>query len=266
MIQRLFSLFLCSVLFAACSGAKKPLRIDFSPVFGAQKLACGDTAGPVQLTDLRLYVADIELVAASGEVVDMQLEEDGIWQQADLAFLDMEDGQGLCDNGSAAMNASLRGLAPEREYVGLRFTVGVPFDRNHKAPLTASAPLGEGAMHWHWRGGYKFLRAGIRTADDGFWLHLGSTGCKGEIQDITGCSAPNRVSVELVDFVPGEDIVAVDLAELVAGTILQDGMATDCSSGPAESSCPAPFASLGLDHATGSLAHSQRVFRKQARN
>jgi uncharacterized repeat protein (TIGR04052 family) len=266
MIQRLFSLSLCVVVLASCSGAKSPLRIDFTPVFGEQNLACGDPALPVQLTDLRFYITDIELLTPNGDVVVMQLDEDQIWQQADLAFLDMENGQGYCDNGTGDMNASLRGRVPDREYVGLRFTVGVPFNRNHTNPLTASAPLGEGAMHWHWRAGYKFLRAGIRTADDGFWLHLGSTGCKGTVQKISGCSSPNRVSVELSDFVPGQDIVEVNLAALVANAELEDGVATDCSSGPAESSCVAPFTSLGLEHSEGSSRPSQRVFRKQVRD
>ena len=266
MIQRLFSLLLSTVLLVSCSGAKTPLRITFAPVFGGQQLACGDTGGIVQLTDLRFYISDIELLTASGEAIEMQLDEDGIWQQANLAFLDMEDGRGLCDNGTSDMNASLRGAVPNREYVGLRFTIGVPFERNHLDPLSASAPLGEGAMHWHWRAGYKFLRAGIRTVDDGFWLHLGSTGCKGTVQNITGCSSPNRVQVELMNFVPGEDIVEVDLAALVGDAELEDGVATDCSSGPAESSCAAPFASLGLDHAAGTSVHSQRVFRRRVRD
>jgi uncharacterized repeat protein (TIGR04052 family) len=266
MTRRLVSLLICTVLIVACSGAKSPLRITFSPVFDGQKLTCGDPDAGVQLTDLRFYVSDIELLTASGEAVNLQLEEDGLWQQADLAFLDMEDGQGSCDNGTSDMNASLRGVAPQQPYVGLRFTVGVPFDRNHSDPLSAGAPLGEGAMHWHWRAGYKFLRAGVRTADDGFWLHLGSTGCKGTVQDISGCSSPNRVHVELADFVAGEDVVEIDLAALVAESELQDGVATDCSSGPAESNCQGPFALLGLKHATGSSAQSQRVFRTQIRH
>ena len=263
MIRRLL---LLAPLLASCSDPQAPLRIAFAPVFDGKTLVCGDSADVVQLTDLRFYVSDIKLVAASGEVVDMQLDADGIWQQTDLAFLDMENGEGYCDNGTANLNSSLRGQAPQQDYVGLQFTVGVPFERNHADPLLAAAPLGEGAMHWHWRAGYKFLRAGVRTADDGFWLHLGSTGCKGTVQDITSCRSPNRVNVELLDFIPGEEIVAVDLTALVARSELEDGIATDCSSGPAESSCPAPFASLGLDHNTGTPTRSQRLFRKLVRD
>ena len=263
MIRRLFLLLLCTLVPVSCSDARAPLNIAFVPVFDGQILACGNTAGTAHLTDLRFYVSDLQLVTADGDLVDMALEADTHWQQTDLAFLDFENAEGYCDNGTANVNTFLRGNAPKQDYVGLRFTVGVPFDRNHADPLLASAPLGEGAMHWHWRAGYKFLRAGIRTADDGFWLHLGSTGCKGTVQKISGCGSPNRVQVELNDFVPGKDVVEVNLGALVAQSQLEDGAATDCSSGPAEISCVGAFAALGLDHETGKASSHQQVFRKQ---
>ena len=77
------------------------------------------------------------------------------------------------------------------------------FDLNHDNPLTAEPPLDDPDMHWHWRSGYKFLRAGIRTATDGFWIHAGSAGCEGTVGNITGCRFPNRIDVFLPDFVPG---------------------------------------------------------------
>ncbi len=263
MIRRLVSLLLCTQVLLSCSDAKAPLNIAFVPVFGGQQLTCDNPGDVVQLTDLRFYVSEVQLLTADGELVDMLLEADTLWQQTDLAFLDFENGLGHCDNGTSNVNSFLRGYAREQDYVGLRFTVGVPFERNHADPLLATAPLGEGAMHWHWRAGYKFLRAGIQTADDGFWLHLGSTGCKGTVQEISGCNSPNRVRVELNDFVPGKDVVEVDLAALVAHVQLEDGIGTDCSSGPAETSCVAPFAALGLDHETGKASSSQQVFRQQ---
>jgi hypothetical protein len=116
-------------------------------------------------------------------------------------------------------------------------------------------------MHWHWRAGYKFLRTGISTADDGFWLHLGSTGCEGTVRNITACNSENRVHVVLTNFVLGRDAVVVDLAALTSGTNLDDALATDCSSGPAEAACAAPFLALGLDFPTGESAFEQKLFR-----
>jgi len=214
-----------------------------------------------QLTDLRFYVQDLRLVSAVGESVAVTLEADNKWQQHNLALLDFEDGSGLCMNGSAGTNVSLRGSVPEGNYRALSFTIGVPFDQNHSDPLHAKAPLGDPAMHWHWRAGYKFMRVGIRTATDGFWLHLGSTGCEGTVRNISGCRFANRIRVELNDFVLGRDSVIVDLAALTSGVDLSDALLTNCSSGPSEVACSAPFRALGIDFHTGEAGFEQKMFR-----
>lgn len=265
-MQRLAILLLSGQLLGACSDSQVEFVIPFTPVFGEHALACGAIGNVVALSDLRLYVADVQLVSDKGTLIDVELEADGKWQQPDLALLDFEDGTGACVNGSSATNTALRGVAPPGEYRGLRFTVGVPFERNHSDPLQAAAPLGDQAMHWHWRAGYKFLRAAINTANDGFWIHLGSTGCEGTVRNISSCHAPNRVAVMLADFVPERDIVAIDLAALLDDTALEDAVATDCSSGPAEVSCRAPFHALGLDFAGGKATEGQRVFRVKDSN
>lgn len=152
---------------------------------------------------------------------------------------------------------------PKREYRGLRFTIGVPFRLNHDDPLTAMPPLGDADMHRDRRSGYKFLRAGIATTSDGFWIHVGSARCDGTIEHITGCHFENRITVELPDFVPGESTVRVELAALLDGTDLGDGVSSECSSGPSETACLAPFAALGIDFLTGERSGPQRVFSVQ---
>lgn len=247
--------------FAACTKPPIPVSVPFVAQFGSESLGCEERSGATQLTDLRFYVQGVQLVTADGHAVPVSLDPDNMWQQSDLALLDFEDGSGSCLNGTGETNQFLRGSVPDGEYRGLSFTVGVPFDRNHADPLQAKAPLGDPAMHWHWRAGYKFMRAGIRTADDGFWLHLGSTGCEGTVRNISGCNFGNRVRVELADFVLGGDAVVVDLAALTSGTNLDDAVPTDCSSGPAEATCAEPFKALGLDFSTGETAFDQKVFR-----
>ena len=246
---------------AGCSPPPVSVEIPFNAVFGDEILDCESQNGGLELTDLRLYVANPELIASDGERVELQLEPDGRWQQHDLALLDFETGAGGCANGTAEVNTVLRGTAKAADYQSLQFTVGVPFDRNHRDPLLAAAPLGDPAMHWHWRGGYKFLRAGVQSGDDGFWIHLGSTGCEGTVQNISGCRAPNRVTVRLDGFRPGEDEVVIDLAALAEAAALGDGARTSCASGPAEADCEAPFAALGLDHASGLAGGTQQVLR-----
>jgi len=262
-LQRLCILFLFAHVLTACSDRQHEVAIPFAPVFGEENLSC--SGNTLALTDLRLYVSDVQLVSTDGILVDVRLHSDGQWQQPDLVLIDLEDGTGACVNGTSVMNTTLRGLVPAGEYRGLNFTVGVPFDRNHGDPLKADAPLGDSAMHWHWRAGYKFLRAGFRTADDGFWIHLGSTGCEGTVKNITGCRFPNRVQVSLDDFVPGQDIVAIDLAAFIADAALEDAVPTDCSSSPAEDSCATPFNALGLDFGTDLATQDQRVFGLKVR-
>lgn len=257
-MRRLTPALLTLLLASGCGGEPVEVEIPFLASYGDEALACEGPAD-LELTDLRFYASELRLVAASGAEARLQLYSDGRWQQSDLAMLDLETGRGACVNGTAETNFSLTGTVPADDYVGLRFVLGVPFDRNHGDPLRAEAPLGDAAMHWHWRGGYKFLRAGLRKGNDGFWLHLGSTGCSGRIGAITECTAPNRVAVELTVFDPWHDAVRVDMAALFTGIDLSDGVAGDCSSSPAESTCRAPFAALGLAGAT------QTVFSRQPR-
>jgi uncharacterized repeat protein (TIGR04052 family) len=257
----LISLFLA---LNACSRRPIELVIPFEALNGDAVIRCDSPESGPRLTDLRFYVASVQAIRVDGVAVDIRLHPDDQWQQAELALLDFENGTGACDNGTLATNTVLRGTLPAGEYRGLLFTIGVPFELNHGDPLLAAAPLDDAAMHWHWRAGYKFMRAGIRTADDGFWIHLGSTGCEGTVQNITGCRFPNRVEVLLPEFVPGDDSVVVDLAALLRETDLLDTHATDCSSGPAEQSCEVPFRALGLDFATGTVLNAQNVFLRRS--
>ena len=263
MIQRL--LLLCTAIWTVtgCSGPEKQLRIPFVALFDGAETGCAGSEADLSLSDLRFFVSSVRAIRNDGVAVDLVLQPDNQWQQADLALLDFEDGTGACDNGTPDTNTVLRGTLPAGEYRGLLFTIGVPFEFNHGDPLLAAPPLDDTAMHWHWRAGYKFMRAGVRTADDGFWIHLGSTGCEGTVKNITGCHFPNRAEVLLPEFVPGDDSVAVDLAALFRGTDLLDTRATDCSSGRAERTCEAPFRALGLDFATGSVSNNQNVFLRR---
>ena len=243
----------------ACSEPQLGVKIPFVATWGEAPLSCEDDAA-IALSDLRFYVSELSLIDTDGRHHALSLDEQLQWQQGDLALIDLENGNGSCTNGSGELYSYLVGFLPPGEYRGLEFTVGVPFERNHANPLTAEAPLDDAAMHWHWRSGYKFLRAGVATADDGFWVHLGSAGCEGTVRNVTGCRFPNRVSVTLPDFTIREHTVAIDLEKLLDGTDLADKKPSDCSSGPPEDACIAPFAALGLDFATGAKRGAQGVF------
>jgi uncharacterized repeat protein (TIGR04052 family) len=242
---------------AGCGKESTRVEIPFLANFANAPISCDGSTSPA-LTDLRFYVHDVRLIDLNEQAHVVQLDETP-WQQRNLAFLDLEDGTANCSNGTSDTRRMLQGTVERAEFRGLEFTLGVPFSQNHGDPLQAQLPLGDADMHWHWRGGYKFLRAGLRTEDDGFWIHLGSTACEGTIRNITGCNAPNRVTVRLDNYTPG-DVVAVDLAGFVERGALDDATPSDCSSGPAEEPCVDAFAVLGLNHATGDDEGRQRVF------
>jgi len=246
---------------AACSDSRLGVKIPFAVVHGEHSITCDSPN--TSLTDLRFFVSDLALLNAEGRQEPVVLDDQYQWQQRDLALIDLENGRDACQNGTAEIYSYLVGSVPAGDYKGIVFTVGVPFERNHANPLTAATPLDIAAMHWHWRSGYKFLRAGIRTHAESFWLHLGSAGCEGTTTNVSGCRFPNRVAVELPDFLLRNDTIAIDLEGLFAGANLLDGEHGDCSSGPAETSCVAPFLALGIDHESGEIVHRQRVFMLQ---
>jgi uncharacterized repeat protein (TIGR04052 family) len=246
------------LLGASCSEPYLGVKLPFVATWAGKTIHCDNS--DIALSDLRLYVSSIELYDRSGRAQPLELHDNLQWQQSELALIDLEDGTGACINGSSETYPYLVGSLPPGDYQGIRFTVGVPFERNHADPLLAARPLDDAAMHWHWRSGYKFLRAGIRTPDDGVWIHVGSAGCEGTVRAISGCRFPNRVTVELPEFVPGRDSIAIDLNVLFAKVDLSNATATNCSSGPPESTCIAPFAALGIDFESGKPAGQQRVF------
>lgn len=250
-----------AALCLSCSRWDLGFEVPFIATWDGVPLSCD--GAETSLTDLRFYISKPQLVTEDGVVRDVGFVVERHWQNDVVALIDLEDGSGACQNGTAEVATRLVGVARAGDYRTLRFTVGVPFRLNHANPLTASPPLDDPDMHWHWRSGYKFLRAGVRTESDGFWIHVGSAGCEGTVGNITGCRFPNRIDVELDGFVPGESRVAVDLARLTAGVDLEDGTMSDCSSGPAEDSCVAPFRNLGIDFASGRADGVQNVFSLQ---
>jgi uncharacterized repeat protein (TIGR04052 family) len=229
-----------------CSESAAPVTLHFAATYGGRPIGCTESPNGLSLTDLRFYVHDIALFDQAGNRVPLNLEDDGLWQDGNVALLDFEDGQGACLNGSPQLNESVRGRLRGGPFHKVSLTVGVPEDINHSDPLVARAPLNYTAMHWHWLTGYKFLRAGIGNDLDSFWIHLGSSRCDGSIAQGIECAAPNRVRVEIADFDLNNDRIAIDLEALFANIDLTDGIASDCSSGPEELACLAPFAALGL--------------------
>jgi len=275
---------LAALLTAACGEEPEPLpsepvnlSIVFKPRVGSQDFACGQqytgvgtTATAYEPKDFRLYVHNVRLLS-HGTEVPLALTDDGAWQQDGVALLDFEDKTGLCSNGTAATNDRLVGKAPAGHYTGLRFAVGVPFEKNHQDASTANAPLNVSTLFWSWAGGYKFIRLDGRTTGlpNGHNLHLGSTECQTSgPNQVTSCQNANRFEVEIPDFDPTQaQRVVLDVAAVFSSSNLDANQAQSgpgCMSEPADTDCAPIFDRLGLAFGgTQANPAHQLFFRKE---
>ncbi len=264
----------------AAGAADQPVAIRFAALVGDQPFVCGhgyDGVGSAgsRITpgDFRLFVSGLRLIGADGKPVAIALEQDGQWQQRDLALLDFEDKTGPCANGTVDMRDQVRGTVPAGNYRGLVFTLGVPADLNHQDATIAASPLNLTSMFWNWQGGYKFLRidltgGGAAPAMKPMAAGLGSTGCDTGPRGATGpglpvCRNPNRAEIALADFDPARDVVAIDLKALLKDTDVatnQPQTAPGCMSEPFDGDCAGVMANLGLPFQDRSAA-AQSVFR-----
>ena len=269
-------------LLVACSTipsqqtATQPVELRFVAEVNGQAFECGQsyknigtTRSTMTPTDFRMFVSQVHLMTAEGKAVPVQLVQDNTWQLEGIALLDFENGQGPCRNGTPPMNTVVRGTAPAGQYKGVKFTVGVPFERNHGDPTVAPAPLSSTAMFWTWQGGYKFLKFDTATsgrpvqsakpaAHDGgnaagFSVHLGSTMCvsPSRTQAPTSCQNPNWIDVTLTDFDLKKNQVVVDIGRVLAGSnvdVNAPKTSPGCMSFPKDADCPPIMNVLGLPY------------------
>jgi uncharacterized repeat protein (TIGR04052 family) len=235
-------------LFLACT-ASEPVSIPFVAVEGSHAIQCGEpTPTGLRVYDLRLFVHDLTLTTADGSTVPMVLTP-GPFQTESVAMLDFESG---CSNGTPLTHTTLIGAAPAETFTALSMVVGVPLAANHANPATAAGPLSATAMHWTWQGGYKFLRLDYVRGDGRKRVHLGSTGCQGEIGAPEGCARENRATVSL-PLKPGEPVI-LDVAALTT--------AAGCMGGDDEPDCAPIFAALGMDLTAGKPVRDADIFRR----
>jgi uncharacterized repeat protein (TIGR04052 family) len=248
---------------ATASAAEPPLRsvaINFRAVVGDRAFACGqsyDGIGTGNSTftpsEFRMFVSGVHLVSRNGQRVPVTLEQDGRWQNGDLAMLDFEDGSGPCSNGTTELHTMITGTVPEGEYIAVEFEIGVPFERNHGELAAQPAPLSVTRMFWAWNSGHKFIRLDGRTASGKNWvLHLGSTGCTPNTSATTvptACAQRNSVAMRIDGFDPARDELVADVAALYRESNLEDNQpqtAAGCMSGPTDRDCGPIFRALGL--------------------
>ena len=251
----------------------RAVTIRFSPKVGTAAFACGQTymhmgAEDTTITprDFRFYVHDVELIGAGGTRTSLALDQDGVWQYQNIAFLDFENFTGGCADGTPDTNVTIRGKVPPGPYTGIAFTIGVPEAINHKDLTSVPAPLNVSGLWWGWNLGHIFFAAvshtDITTPTPGtndHYVHVGSTGCTGDpaMGESVTCTNANRPQIRITGFDPLTVPIVVDYAAVLSGSALttSDGCHS-FESAP----CTPPFTRVGLDFVTGQAVPAQAVF------
>lgn len=246
----------------------KAVSVAFKAVAGDEDIACGITytlgsaETDVTLLDFRFYVHNLRLVTNTGEEVALTLEQNN-WQNGNVAMLDFQNKASTCSGADKPLHTTITGTVPDgsKTFTGVRFTVGVPEDRNHLLNSEQPSPLNATGMFWSWRAGYKFMRldvapvgGGVRPDASTFtaWnIHLGSTNCTEVVPYV--CANINRPQIALENFDPASNSIQLDYAVLVANSHLAEdaGGAAGCMSGTTDPECPEVFTALGLNLASG---------------
>jgi len=273
-----FSLLCCSISsFLAAQSATaqltQPVSIQFRGVVGSQSFQCNSTyslgtpATSVAPADFRFYVSDVALIDAQGKAVPVTLTQDNQWQYQNVALIDFENKTGMCTNGTVETNDRVVGTVPKGNYKAIRFTLGIPFKLNHEDATIAPSPLNLTSLWWNWRGGYKFARIDFvppmsaakhdgahspsKENNQGFAIHLGSTGCNAtnNRQKPESCTNLNASTITLNNFDPQKNAIVADLQSLLANSNLaknQPETAIGCMSEPKDSDCTAIMTNFGL--------------------
>lgn len=247
-----------------------PITLQFRATVGEETFACGNlyhnvgtTKADIVPSDFRFYIYNVRLVTRTGQVVPLKLDQDHTWQLDDLALLDFENKQTPCGNGTTATNTTVHGMAPPADYTGVRFQLGLPFDRNHGNQAIAPSPLDLTGMFWSWQDGYRFLK--IDTAFDNVRVHLGSTGCVlgSHANVVTSCARLNIAEVDLDGFNPASNTIVADLGALLASSDItsnQPNTPPGCESDPVDQDCDPMFTNLGLHFSDGTPSPATQSF------
>lgn len=214
---------------SACESGPQQFTLEFVPMVGTEAFQCGSTysgigTGETSITplDFRLYVHDVTLIGADGSSTPLELTQDGVWQRDTIALLDFEDGTGDCETGSPLTRMVVEGTAPAGDYTGVAFTLGIPASYNHLDAATAPPPLNVPGLWWSWSGGYKYARLDVRTPNNpAFYFHLGATNCSGDSSSGYDCAYQNLPRITLMNTVPGEDHIVMDLKHFYANSDLE---------------------------------------------
>jgi len=161
---------------------RKSVELRFYPRFGSEPLvlnqkflnAGGDS---VWFTTIRFYLSETALIDTLGGLVPLE-GDDHVHKVAH----DETPNIWLVDFGSAEfVNGYYRVMVKGEpgKYRGIKFSVGVPYDLNHRDASLQDPPLGPNSgMYWSWNPGYIFHMMEGKADSSGtaidFAYHLGT--------------------------------------------------------------------------------------------
>lgn len=220
----------------------------------------GTSSAIVRFQDLRAYVYNLGLTDASGGYTLVTLDSND-FQGGSLSLLDFEDGQFFCEGGTAETHTSITGTVPfSRDYTGLAFTFGVPFEQNHPTSTDGAAiPLDEPDMLSGTLFGYYFFKVDLTSTGEpeGYPAYITSTGCTVDgVGNVEGCTSENRQTWVFDNFDFRDNKIVIDLADLLSRNDLNDNTTTPppsstetppgCQSLSNDPDCQELFISYGL--------------------
>lgn len=233
--------FTLCVLLAGCN--KKPAidRINFQLLYNGEPVDCesnllvGDTNW--RISALMFYISDLHY---QGYVAKFDYPGDGSGRVALLGS--RCEGGGVWSKALSWAQSAEDQAPPEHSLV---FTLGVPFELNHRNPLLAKAPLDDSGMFWTWQLGYKFMRldASSQTRDQHWALHFGSLGCEAASAmraPAQPCQRPNQIPILIPQFDPDQPI-SLHLDRILSPAVIGQ---ENCMGDPEDSACQSVFNAL----------------------
>jgi uncharacterized repeat protein (TIGR04052 family) len=248
------------------------LSIEFGARIGSDSFRCGDSYlyqglnnSEITPRDLRFFIHDVEMLDALSNPTKVTLNNDGVWQTNNIALLDFEDAVEPCDlNGTPETNTVITGQVPTGNYTGLRFKIGVPFEKNHSPLEDVPPPLTTESLFIDQFNGHAFFIYDFETLGqpNGWGLRVSSNGCNQDAMgNITGCVSPNVLQVSIntnaqppsigIDspFDPERETIVLNLKDLLATSDVDAnsfGTPTGCTSIPTDPECPVIMSVYGF--------------------
>jgi len=240
---------LALILITACN-KKTPVPLQFQPMFKGKEITCDDSflvmENKWQINALSFYVSKFK--------IDQQrLHVNGVDMNTHVSLLG-----GMCRQSMNWLINIENEIAAGRD---LSFELAVPFELNHKNPLTAQFPLNQSDMFWTWQLGHKFLRLDIvnQTLKDEHWsFHLGSTGCDSASvmrAPKESCKQPNRFRFSIENFNPNK-VIYIHLDKLFSHLPLEKN--NNCMGSLNSQACQVIYSNL----ANNDLFNQIKVIKK----